>query len=95
MSRLDDLHAQRAAIDADIAVEVALLEAEAQHQRDRLRAIVMSQGRRLTVVAKCGTDAGYYRHIRTLREPACEGCLLAHRRYERQRSARKRLRESA
>lgn len=28
--------------------------------------------------AKCGTDSGYYRHVRTLKEPACDACLTAH-----------------
>lgn len=29
--------------------------------------------------AKCGTDAGYYRHRRILKEDACDECKLAHR----------------
>lgn len=29
-------------------------------------------------VAVCGTDSGYYRHIRTLSEPACLACRNAH-----------------
>lgn len=28
--------------------------------------------------ADCGTDAGYYRHRRTLKEPACDACKTAH-----------------
>jgi len=38
-------------------------------------------------VALCGTSAGYYRHIRTLSEPACEDCKDAHRVAERLRAA--------
>lgn len=29
--------------------------------------------------AKCGTDSGYYRHMRTLKEPPCDACAEAHR----------------
>ena len=35
--------------------------------------------------AICGTDAGYYRHRRKYREPACEACKAAHRQAERDR----------
>ncbi|HZN71413.1 MAG TPA: hypothetical protein VFC00_06990 [Micromonosporaceae bacterium] len=28
--------------------------------------------------ARCGTDSGYYRHRRQLKEPACDKCLRAH-----------------
>lgn len=38
--------------------------------------------------ALCGTDSGYYRHRRTLKEPACQECLDAHREYEEARKAR-------
>lgn len=37
----------------------------------------------------CGTDGGYYRHLRTLKEPACQGCLAAHRQAERKRKAKR------
>lgn len=43
--------------------------------------------------AMCGTDGGYYRHVRTLGEPACVACLAAHAAYEHDRS--KRAREGA
>lgn len=29
-------------------------------------------------IAACGTDAGYYRHLRSLQEPACQACKTAH-----------------
>lgn len=35
--------------------------------------------------AICGTDAGYYRHRRKHKEPACEACKEAHREAERAR----------
>jgi hypothetical protein len=40
-------------------------------------------------VAECGTDAGYYRHRRTLNEPACPACLDAHNAAARMRAATK------
>lgn len=41
-------------------------------------------------VALCGTEGGYYRHLRTLNETPCEDCRTAHRMNERLRKARKR-----
>ena len=43
-------------------------------------------------IAECGTDSGYYRHLRTLGEPACEDCRAAHNtasatRYRRKKAA--------
>lgn len=35
--------------------------------------------------AECGTDSGYYRHIRTLKQPPCEPCAEAHRAKSRNR----------
>lgn len=54
-------------------------------ERDRLGSPIT--GRRHRSVAKCGTDAGYYRHLRTLREPACQMCREAHAAYTRLRKA--------
>lgn len=34
---------------------------------------------------KCGSDRGYYHHIRKLREPACSDCRAAHAEAERRR----------
>lgn len=48
---------------------------------------VGSKRRRRTAV--CGTDGGYARHLRTLREPPCGDCRKAHRDYERDRVARR------
>ncbi len=45
-------------------------------------------------IAKCGTDGGYYRHIRRTKTKACEPCKQAHARAETER-ARKRLRSDA
>lgn len=38
----------------------------------------MVRGRRRAPVAECGTDAGYYRHVRKLKERACDECRAAH-----------------
>jgi hypothetical protein len=40
--------------------------------------------------AVCGTDSGYYRHLRTLLEPACPDCLEAHRTVSRTRARARR-----
>jgi hypothetical protein len=45
-------------------------------------------GRRF--VAVCGTDSGYYKHRRRLKEPACDPCRIAHAEAERDRAARAR-----
>ena len=74
--RLVELTALRARIDA----EIATLEAALEPSRKR--------GVPRRPPAKCGTDGGYYRHVRTLREPACRECLDAHRDYEARRSGR-------
>lgn len=42
-------------------------------------------------VAECGTDSGYYRHIRTLKEEACMACKGAHTTAENARSANRRV----
>lgn len=43
-------------------------------------------------IAKCGTDAGYYRHKRVTKDDACEPCRMAHRDAERARETAKRTR---
>lgn len=35
--------------------------------------------------AVCGTDGGYFRHLRILHEPACDDCKAAHAAAERYR----------
>lgn len=37
-------------------------------------------------VAECGTEGGYYRHLRRSGTPACDACKLAHRVGERVRA---------
>lgn len=73
--------------------------------------VVLDDGRRLEVPvpagwrlvrkrydeARCGTDAGYYRHRRVRHEEACGECLDAHaaaeRANDRERRRRRRRRE--
>jgi len=40
-------------------------------------------------IAKCGTDSGYYRHVRTLGEKPCLACRNAHADYERAATKRR------
>ena len=67
------------------AAEAELLSAEVRLRewRDQMR---RPEGR---PVALCGTEGGYYRHVRTLRQPACTACKLAHSAAERERSERR------
>lgn len=64
-------------------------------QRHRQRAEVdltrRSDGHRRRAV--CGTNSGYNRHRRLLREPACDACKEAHRDYIVLLKARKRATE--
>lgn len=41
-------------------------------------------------VALCGTDAGYYRHLRITLTAPCSACRAAHAKYTRERAAAKR-----
>lgn len=85
MTKLDQLYDLRARVDAAIAAEVKRLENEARRERQRLARLRRSA----KAGAKCGTDGGYYRHRRTLREDACDPCKKAHREAEAQRKSRR------
>ncbi len=43
----------------------------------------MPRPRQRVSVAACGTDAGYYRHLRYTFTPACDACREAHATYQR------------
>lgn len=45
-------------------------------------------------VAACGTDNGYYRHVRVLREPACRACKNAHADAERTRKNKRKQKQT-
>lgn len=46
-------------------------------------------------VAACGTDAGYYRHLRYSHTPACAECLQAHSAASSRRTAKRRAKAVA
>ena len=71
------------------AAEYELLSAEARLKEWRESERRLSGARK---IALCGTEGGYYRHVRTLRQPACDACKLAHREAERERSERRKQR---
>lgn len=88
MTRLGQLYALRARIDSQIEAEVRRLEVAAADAKARLRRAKRVRG----AVAKCGTDSGYYRHRRTLGEPACDDCKHAHSQAETLRIKRRQVR---
>jgi hypothetical protein len=90
LERLATLHELRSKVDAEIvAIERAIA---VEQERARLLAREETLRRKVNrKVALCGTPSGYYRHRRTLAEPACEDCLRAHRQAERDRARRRKL----
>lgn len=60
-------------------------EAEIARLEARLSRVKQKRARRYTQHAKCGTDGGYYRHLRTTHTAPCEDCKAAHRIAERVR----------
>lgn len=87
MTRLEDRRARvaklyelRHKIDSEIEMIEQEVEGELaamQRARNAARLAKVKVRRRRT--AECGTEGGYYRHRRTLKEPACDACKLAHR----------------
>jgi hypothetical protein len=61
--RLDELYALRDACQTEI---------------NKLNPRIPAPARIRATKAKCGTDSGYYRHLRQLNEPACQACREAH-----------------
>lgn len=92
--RLTELYRLRSQVDQEIrAVEDALVRLATARQKAIEAGIRYRKRHRL--IAQCGTDGGYYRHRRTLREPACEECKAAHRIAEAMRARRRQERQSA
>lgn len=87
-ARLVKLYELRAQIDAEIHDIEAVMANEAAFVA-RAREASRTKAR----VASCGTDSGYYRHVRRLRQPACPACLAAHALVTRERAAKKREQE--
>lgn len=72
--------------------ELLLLRERIQREIDAERAAEMERNRKRRRVAICGTDSGYYRHLRKFNEPACVDCLDAHRLARQEREIRRRKR---
>lgn len=95
-ARIDKLIQLRARIEAEIgAIEAEIRDEITAIRRAKEAAKHAQISIRNRPVAQCGTDGGYYRHRRTLKEPACDACKLAHRVTEAQRQARRKEREAA
>lgn len=86
LARVAKLRNLQAAIDAELANLVAAAALVSVNERARLR----RESRANWGSAKCGTDGGYYRHRRSLREDPCDDCRAAHAAAEKARSQRKR-----
>lgn len=82
---LADLYRLKARLDEEIAL------AEAALHRARTLAREAGLRRRPARAAECGTDSGYYNHLRVTRTPACQACKLAHAAAEKARKDRKRV----
>jgi hypothetical protein len=84
MSKLDDLYRLRERVDQAIGAEVARLEEHARREHQRFVDL-----KRNGMRARCGTDSGYYSHVRYRKEAACEPCKQAHREAESRRRNRR------
>ncbi len=88
--RLVELHKLRSQIDEEIrGLEKAIVRITVARTKAAAQGAKMRKARRRPI-AECGTPSGYYRHRRTLNEPACEECKAAHRIAEAVRLQRKR-----
>lgn len=88
--RLSKLYGLRAAIEEEIHDIEASMVNEAEMVRQ-----AREQHRPRASVAPCGTDSGYYRHLRRTKQPACPACLAAHAAVTRERAARKKTAREA
>lgn len=88
--RIEKLYRILSQVNAEIAViEAELRDELAATSRAKTQAAKASARTRNRKIAQCGTPTGYYRHRRTLSEPACDACKLAHNLAEAERVARK------
>lgn len=71
--RLNELYRLRQRIDEEIRALHEMQQSVSRRRRKRRSEAV------------CGTDGGYHRHRRILKEPACEACKMAHRIAEAER----------
>ena len=90
--RLIDLYKLR----RSVAAEIVRLELEIENEYAAIRrAKGLAEQLDATVPRKrslCGTESGYSRHRRQLKEPACDACKLAHSMAEKMRAQRRRER---
>ncbi len=87
LDKLGKLHELRNRVNADILEAETEIEKEIARLGQAQTALAEALQRRR--VAQCGTDGGYYRHVRTRKEEACDGCKRAHAVAERVRAARR------
>lgn len=71
-------------LQRQVAAEIAGIEAEVTNEVEaikRARAEAQAAGVKAPNkrAALCGTDSGYYRHLRGTKTPPCDACKLAHR----------------
>lgn len=64
-------------------------------RRERLRIIDLLPNDRRALTAECGTDSGYYRHIRKWKDTPCAACKWAHTEATAKRNTRDRMRYAA
>ncbi len=83
MTRLDQLLALRHRIDGEIDRLLYQQAMALQVARRRVR-------RTRKPVAECGTDPGYFHHLRQTKDKPCGDCKAAHARAERLRVAHRR-----
>lgn len=81
--RLVKLYDVRAQIDE----EIHCIEAAMVNETEYIKA-ARASSRTKASIAACGTDSGYYRHLRKLKQPACPACLAAHALVTRERANR-------
>lgn len=90
-ARLTELYALRRRVETEIFDErtsIAKAKAAAEAASARVAAGYVPVKPKVRPPARCGTDGGYYRHRRTLREEACTACQEAHAATERDRRRR-------
>lgn len=78
--RVEKLYALKRQVES----EIKMIEQEIDQEIHAMkRARKAAAAKQIVVprkrIALCGTDGGYFRHRRTLKEDACEACKLAHR----------------
>ena len=76
--------------DAHRLMRLYDLRAKVEAEIKRVESLRRRRPRPKQKVAACGTDGGYYRHVRTTKTPTCDDCKAAHSAYETGRAQRRR-----